>query len=111
MKTILFIIVCCTRRDSDGKSPFKLNARYWCMHNTRNEATSNMEAVQRKNPSKQRSKNTGCPFFLKIQVSKNVSFNSNSCRLKIVQFKYTNFYLNINFRVEGVKIPYHFSRN
>lgn len=72
---INIFLFCHTRRNANGKSPFELNALYRCMHNTRYERTSDMEAVQRSNPSKQRSKNTGCQFMMKIQVLKNVSFH------------------------------------
>ena len=53
--------------------PFILNARYRCSHNTRYQGTSDMKTVHRFNPSKQRSKNTSCPFFLTVKVKRQVN--------------------------------------
>ena len=55
------------------KGPFAINTRYRCNHNTRYHGTSDMKSVQQFKPSKQRSKNTSCPFFLTVKVKRQVS--------------------------------------
>ena len=66
------------RKKNNGKGEsrdYYVNSRYRCNHNTRYERTSNMNAVQCTNPSKQRSKNTRCPFLMTVKVRKEVSKN------------------------------------
>ena len=55
------------------KGSYVHNGRYRCSNNTSYNGTHDMKNVQRLKPSKQRSKNTSCPFFMTIKVKKQVS--------------------------------------
>ena len=63
--TVIVPSIC---RQLGARSPYVFLKRYRCHHNTRHDATKNVQALLKANPSR-RIKNTNCPFAMTIEIN------------------------------------------